>query len=337
MMSINEDKIERFLKGSCTPEEKVEMMRWLADDKANTDILENYMKEQWDGEEGVVSSSTDDRLLSRFLRLYRQDEAPVRNGKIIPFRNKWWGWAAAAAIAVFLVLAGVHEYSNRSAAKQANQSLALSVTGTGYGEMKKLVLADGSQVWLNAASRLSYPAEFNDSCREVYLQGEAFFDIAPESHQPFVVHSGELRTTVLGTSFNVKCYDQLQQAKVTVATGKVAVGTSAATFDVLHANQQLSYDAATGQHITENVTASHLTEWRNGIIRLDGVSFTELAMSVQHTWGYTLKTNDPQLNKISYKTTFKTTDKVDDVIKTVCRIADAAYHVKDSAITLRRK
>jgi transmembrane sensor len=93
----------------------------------------------------------------------------------------------------------------------------------GYGERSKLVLSDGSTVWLNAGSKLSYPDVFTGDKRVVTLEGEAFFDIARHVDMPFFVHAGKVTIKVLGTRFDVKAYRGDAGVSTTLISGKVQV------------------------------------------------------------------------------------------------------------------
>lgn len=89
--------------------------------------------------------------------------------------------------------------------------------------ISKVILPDGSIVWLKAYSKLSYPEQFSDTNREVKLEGEALFEVAENPKKPFVITCGELKTTVLGTSFNIRA--NRKDIEVNVLTGKVALSS----------------------------------------------------------------------------------------------------------------
>lgn len=92
---------------------------------------------------------------------------------------------------------------------------------TSDSEQKEVTLPDGSHIWLNDHSTLTYDANFED--RNVNLEGEAFFEVEHMENRPFTIHSGDVTTTVLGTSFNVRAYAAEKQVEVTVETGRVAL------------------------------------------------------------------------------------------------------------------
>ena len=127
-------------------------------------------------------------------------------------------WLKAAVAAVLLVLFAWVLYTTN---KPGTAPLELLVKETQRGQKSTITLADGSTVMLNAQSRLTYPRQFAGT-REVVLEGEAFFLVNHNPDKPFVVRSGRLQTTVLGTSFNIEAFPE-KNIKVTVATGKVRV------------------------------------------------------------------------------------------------------------------
>jgi ferric-dicitrate binding protein FerR (iron transport regulator) len=141
-------------------------------------------------------------------------------------RVKWMGGVASRmAAAIFLGLIGIG-ISIISYNRWGRQSIGMVVKRTaevGYGGKSMLVLADGTKVWLNAGSRLIYPASFTGKTREVQLEGEALFDVAQQAHQPFFVHTGKITVRVLGTRFDVKAYREDAQVSATLISGKIQV------------------------------------------------------------------------------------------------------------------
>src|SRR5207248_3097180 len=98
------------------------------------------------------------------------------------------------------------------------ESYAIPVAWT-----RHIVLPDSSTVVLHAGSRLLFPEAFSVNTREVTLVGEAYFDIVHREAQPFIIHTGQLKTTVLGTAFNIRAYDSSQEVMVSVTKGRVRV------------------------------------------------------------------------------------------------------------------
>lgn len=132
-------------------------------------------------------------------------------------------WRRMAAAVVLLVAgSGAFWYfrgdRNTIAARYADKTLK-----TRYGGRSKIILSDGTEVRLNAGSRLNYPDVFSGARREVTLEGEAFFDVAQHPETPFLVHAGKVTIRVLGTRFDVKAYREDAAVTTTLISGKVQV------------------------------------------------------------------------------------------------------------------
>lgn len=157
-----------------------------------------------------------------------------------PIRRYWRiSIGAAAAIAVlWLGFYAVRQWADTTPAQQEQVQV---IKNAASDENKVIVLADGSKVWLNSSSRLEYPQEFKKGeTREVTLIGEAYFEVEKAEEWPFVVHTGDVQTKVLGTKFNVKAYPQMTDVLVTVKSGKVMVSKKNKALATLIMNQELS-------------------------------------------------------------------------------------------------
>jgi ferric-dicitrate binding protein FerR (iron transport regulator) len=97
------------------------------------------------------------------------------------------------------------------------------LVATSNGSRTKLILPDGSSVWLNAGSKLNYNKNFDAALREVYLTGEAFFDVVKDPERPFLIHTSKMDVRVLGTQFNVKAYEQDKTFETSLIHGSVEV------------------------------------------------------------------------------------------------------------------
>ena len=130
-------------------------------------------------------------------------------------------WAAAAA--VILVVGGTSAWYFLGDRHPSRVQVADRVLNVGNGHRSKIILSDGTAVWLNAGSRLYYPEVFTGNKREVALDGEGFFDVAKNEGMPFLVHAGKITIKVLGTRFNVKAYRGEPAVSTTLISGKVQV------------------------------------------------------------------------------------------------------------------
>lgn len=197
------------------------------------------------------------------VRQYRR----ARLGKILRL---------AASFSI-LVAAGLGLYLSRFSPVE----IKYTTTTTARGEQKTVSLPDGSVVRLNAESSITFPEQFTSSdARNIQLNGEAFFEVAREEEKPFVIRSGDLVTTVLGTSFNIRAYPGDEMIAVTVATGKVRI--EAADDERQEKRSQLLVPGEQGLYdkLSANLGKSHVKlekylAWKDGTILLEGASLEE--------------------------------------------------------------
>jgi len=264
------------------------------------------------------------------------DRIPGTNVRIFPLFQPYASWMKIAAVLAFLICSfSMYQYLKKSSSStQTENTIQWSRSRAGQGKMLKVILADGSEITLNSGSEIRYPAQFNGPKRQVYLDGEAFFKVKHNETKPFVVSTAQLSTTVLGTSFNIRAYAKLNQIAVSVATGKVGVTTAGKTLAFLYPNQQINFEKNTGDFTTTEIPARLVSSWRDGVIKLDGASFSELALVIKNTWGLTLETKSNRLAAANFKTTFYTHNQITEVMKTISKMTDANYRIRDHIITL---
>lgn len=144
---------------------------------------------------------------------------------------------------------------------------------TPRGGQFKIMLPDGSMVWLNAASSLNYPASFTGDKREVSLTGEAYFEVASKAGQPFIVKSKGQTVEVLGTQFNIKAYDDEPVAATTLLTGKVKV-TGTDFSRVLQPGEQASRQESRGWQLIKGIDTDQVIAWKNGFFSFNQSDIT---------------------------------------------------------------
>lgn len=322
---MEEQELRRLLarskQGLLTPEEHAQLDRWYA-----------ALDPSGRGDEGVFrdsehESAVRERLLARIL-----EKMPTGTTRRTIRMRRLVQWAAAVLLLCVSAVSFYHFYTSASNGLPFIQEYQTSTAPV--GKLLKVQLGDGSEVVLNAGSSVTYPKHFANDIREVRLEGEAFFDVAPDASKPFVVRAGKMDVRVIGTSFNVRAHPDMDNAKVTVATGKVSVEAEGKTLSQLNPNQEISYDQQTARFAVADIDAQLATTWQSGEVRLDGVSFQELAIVVKNTWGMTLETASERLMEANYKTTFHVSNPVDDVMQVIGKIASANYQITDHKILL---
>jgi len=197
----------------------------------------------------------------------------------VPARRLNFRWMQVAAM--FLALLGSGLFIRNKFSKKTILPETFTEIRSLKGEKKEVTLKDGTTVFLNSGSSVFISSRFDKTTREVKLSGEAFFEVHHDASKPFIIHSGKLQTTVLGTSFDIKAYPEDEQVKVSVATGKVKVekpGNALKTYaKALTHNQSLVYDKLKDSHRVTRVNVDSISAWRTNHLNFDNASYEEIA------------------------------------------------------------
>ncbi|MEP7107202.1 MAG: FecR domain-containing protein [Ferruginibacter sp.] len=220
-----------------------------------------------------------------------------------PGKNKL---AKALAIAVCTVIVAGAFWLSRKPAD--NNSIAaiktLTKKFTERKEQRYLLLPDSTQVWLNAASSLQYPDEFRSGKREVYLTGEAFFDVKHADKIPFLIHTGNITTTVLGTAFNVRAYTDQSEIRVAVTRGKVKVSRDDKLVAVLTKGKEVRISYTSDQVIQKDVAVENIAGWQQGNLEYDDASLEDIVKDLQNVFNTEIKIGDTALSRLNVTTSF---------------------------------
>jgi ferric-dicitrate binding protein FerR (iron transport regulator) len=206
------------------------------------------------------------------------------------------------------------------------------------GEIKLITLPDGTTICLNAGSRLKYPDKFKENTREVTLTGEAFFKVAHDSSKPFIINSGKIKTTVLGTSFNVKAYNEDKAIKITVVSGKVGVLPIASKHPavLLTPDMQLVYNKASQTVVTEKIAdASSVICWQQGKLQYHNAPLSDVLADVQRKYNVVIRADKNLLNCTLYAD-FNNMP-LEKVLKLMEALVNAHFKKEGNAYTLKGK
>ncbi len=316
----------KYLADECSPEEKAEVMAWF-DREENEQVLKELIRSEFEQEIPVRENSV--RVQQEVYRNFDW-VLPAEETRRLRWRLPRISRLTAAAIllgAVFSLAAIVYLYTSKLSFPGNAE-----MTSTAVGERKRVKLEDGSVVWLNAASRLSYPRRFTGSVREVTLEGEAFFDIARNADQPFVIKSGALKTTVLGTSFNIRAYLEDKTMSVAVVTGKVKVNSAEAELH-LEPNQQAVFDKKHHKlDKRQEMFVSEMVSWKEGMLRFRNTTFPEVATVLKRTRGVDIRYDRHLENCPIIHADFDENDSLENILGTLMMAVNGSVEKTDDGV-----
>ena len=242
-------------------------------------------------------------------------------------RRRNYRWVAAACAVLIVSLSG---YWSLSVGESTTAGIV--ATQTFQDDIRLLRLPDGSRAWVNQNTVLEYPEAFAGDERTVTLTGEAFFEVAKDSGKPFIITSGKIKTTVLGTSFNVKAYAGAVP-EVSVRTGKVKVqGKWNRVFLERGAAAQFN---PVSMVLTKHRASVLEPEWKKVLIDVNGLTLEEVVGKLQPLKSFSVDYANEDLKSLQFEGTLDTRQRFDKIIQTIAfalelkitPVGDARYAV----------
>lgn len=207
------------------------------------------------------------------------------------------------------------------------------------GRRFDIVLSDNSHVYLNAGSSLRYPVNFiPGKKRQVYLEGEAFFDVSKDTDHPFVVTSGNMDVEVLGTKFNVNAYPEETNINTVLVEGSVRLNTNEIEENrdasvLLEPGHMAQWDQKTKSAQTEEVDTELYTGWMQGKLVLRGMRFKDILKKLERHYGVSIQNKNKKLENRVFTATFDV-ETIEEVLNTFVAETNFDYLIEKEQITI---
>jgi ferric-dicitrate binding protein FerR (iron transport regulator) len=203
---------------------------------------------------------------------------------------------------------------------------SISTKLSGINQNRFIQLPDGSLVTIMKNSKLTCSPAFNKGDRrEVYLEGQAFFDVKHDASKPFIVHTGKLQITVLGTAFNVSALNCDNKIIVTVTRGKVSVANKNKVLGTITPDQQIVFNKDKANSIMKKVDADTYVQWKEQDLLFDDVTMEEAAKLLKERYKVEIKFTDPELMLNRFTTTFQHDESLEHELDLICDFNNAVY------------
>lgn len=202
---------------------------------------------------------------------------------------------------------------------------------TPKGKDCSFILADGSRVWMNAGSVLEFPADFIKSKRMVKLTGEAYFEVKPDPARPFVVYTGKMQTKVLGTSFNVKAYEDEERVYTTLVKGKVEVSLGEGTLCkiVLTPGVQSEWEKGTENLVSRGVDVSTVMSWREGVYKFEETDLKAVLRVLSRWYDVQFVYDDKNTKKHTFNGYISKKETLSSILETFTMAGGPQFRVID--------
>lgn len=338
MNNENQNDIDRqisgYFEGNLTPDESAALNAWLSESTENQEYFRQL--------KNIHDSSA-------YLMISTKEAWGKVMERISPERESYQIWRilqrVAAIMLLPLLLSVIWLVSDLQNRKEFNKN-HFFIASAAYGSYTSFELPDGSKVWLNSGSQLKYPAEFNSKSREVFLSGEAYFEVHADLAAPFYVNTPYFVVRATGTHFNVVAYKNYLYPSVTLLEGKVSVrsikdANAQGRTTYLKPQQHLDFDTLTGNtHVQYEDTYKYIA-WKDGKLVFRNDLLSEVASRISLQYNVDIQIVGDRIKHYRYRATFEN-EPLDELLRLLKLSAPIDYREikpilkSDSSYTRRR-
>ncbi|MDO6429356.1 FecR domain-containing protein [Flavitalea sp. BT771] len=326
--------LQQYMAESATAEELEELSTMVRSD-AHSDLFKSLLAEMMHKEAPAFPADRE-RWQQMQQDIMQADRHSVQPQHAAPARVvKLYRWSAAAAV-LFLIGLGGYFWADQRHSRllsAAETTIRDSVISTARGEQRGVILPDGSQVWLNSASSIRFPVSFASSERAVELSGEGFFDVKNAGRLPFVIHSGAITTTVLGTAFDITAYPQQKTMMVAVQSGKVKVEAGSRLLAVLEKGRQVKVISDTVS-LLRNLDTLSIAAWRTGNLIYKDECVEDIAADLQRAFKDSISIKNSSLKQTMITLSFNKRDGLQHALEMISRTTDSRLSRKNGIFTI---
>lgn len=299
--------IQSYFNGKLTPLQEEELIGWTKESKENLDYF-NQQKQNLDPD------SIDHPLLqSSFLelqnRLFINQQFTNTNSP----KNKkiYLSFSKIAAIFIFAIMLGFTSAYLFISHFAGNNEVVWFETKVPRGKKSQLLLPDGSKVWVNSESSISYPNNFMNGHRVIKLEGEAYFEVTKLKDTNFIVETNDYHICVLGTKFNVTSYKDFERTETSLIEGKIEISREAQTVNIIP-GQTVTF--INDKFKIKNNNTIQAAKWKDDIFDFDHITFKELIKRLERWYDVEINIKSPELNNIVYSGVFKNEETIEELL-----------------------
>ncbi|MAW93710.1 MULTISPECIES: FecR family protein [unclassified Leeuwenhoekiella] len=385
-MKVELTLIDKFLKGTISSKEKLELKNWVQEDPANLELFKKEIKKY--NPDSSINFDTE-KAYQKFITATKAKKQTHRLG------YQLLKYAAVFAL-LFTIGYQVNKYTNDGfvneqvvtqekvldttdqivitladgskkvlstkddnqikdkdgtvIAKNNNNSLSFVSNESSasaklvyneiyipYGEKFKIILSDGTTVYLNSGSKLRFPQQFVSSTaeRKVFLEGEGFFEVTKNAKKPFIVNANDIDVKVLGTKFNVSSYDTNESVTATLVEGAVSVYNNSSPEEEmkLTPNYQASYSKKDGKLNKALVDTEIYTAWMQDKLIVNNLKFSEILIKLERLYDVKFINKANNLNDEVFKGEFDN-ENLETILKTIALSTPFTYEKNNNIITI---
>jgi ferric-dicitrate binding protein FerR (iron transport regulator) len=336
----------RYLSNECSEEEKISVEAWIASHPKNRQLME-LMNTVWQTKEAPVQRSNVKRLWNEVADKAgissNVEDAAKRSARKIKWspqlQHNLYRILRYAAILMIIGLLPYTIYNGFKIPSWIQFKSELMTVIVNKGDRQQIRLSDGSTIILDAGSMLKYPEEFNNDIREVFLNGEGFFEVFFNPEKPFIVHAGDAVIEVLGTKFNVRAWHKYKKIQVAVAEGKVSLNSEkGAVKDAVILTSGLSSILSANELPTQAqmVDIEKHLGWMHNEVIFDNTPLHEILFQLERWYDLQFVLADSSFGK-EHLTVHIQSTSIRDILELIATLTDLKYVYNGNTVRFELK
>ena len=316
--------LEKFVRNSITSQEGKELKNSVA--KMSNEELARALSDVWENYDTLVTVPDD---VGHFMKKL----SPTPYSRRPRFLYTFLKIAAAIVIPILLGTQIYFYYSNEKLNSLLNSQLMVQVES---GDKTELTLPDGTKVYLNATTSLSYPSDFGLKNRNIYLSGEAYLVVSKDVKKPFYVQTENVNIEVLGTTFNICAYPEQEHVGTMLIEGSVKLTTTGnrAHAVVMKPHEKVVYSKLNDSLYISPTSGEFETAWMRGELVFRSTCFSDIMKKLEKRYGMKIEILENKYNLDLFTGSFKE-DNIYDVLKILQMHYDFTFKVKDDKIVIK--
>ena len=324
----------RFLaEKECSIQELTELKKWLSDPKNQTEV-ESWLAQNWAISAEVDSNTLIETVFTQIQEYQKEHHMKSRfsvSGILKVYQK------IAAFLLIPVIGLGILYWVSQAdhSADQYTETIAPR------GQKSQIVLADGTKVWLNSDTKIRYPGNFNKNQRDIYLDGEAFFEVSKNERQPFVVHTSGVNVKVLGTKFNVKAYSDENQIETSLFEGRVNLlmtNPSDKTIEKeVKPGQSFAYSKTDRQLVLNRFPQDEINGWKKNQLIFKDDTFSNLVRKIERWYNVKVMYDEKQFDDRRLTVELYEGERLDRLMEIISLALSVNYKYEKGEVVLTPK
>lgn len=240
-------------------------------------------------------------------------------------------YAAAVLLGIGISLSTLYLTNQENLSTVGNYKLV-----TSKGEKSYLQLPDGTKVWLNSCTTLEYAENYGHSNRSIYLNGEAYFEVAKNKDLPFVVKANGIDVKALGTAFNISAYMEDSQLTTTLFNGKVAVQPTLTKQEVLlEPNQVAVYDKSRNKIEVVPYDKKQFAQWRGGFLSFEMMYLQDITKLLERNYNVVFRYENQGIKNLKFSGSFRNNEDLSEILNVIKTNTGIRYQILKDTIVIK--